>query len=653
MKYFFIQTLLVFSASVVLAQDQGFPFGAVTHRELDMTVYAKDTSASALVLSEYGETHIDNGGEHNLILDYHVKIKVLKKTGISYADVEIPMFKQDGRAESVRNVKASAFNKEDGMIKETKLLDKNIFTVNTSKYHDEKKFAIPNVREGTVIEFFYRLESPFIFNWRTWNFQSDIPKVKSEYVTLIPGNYVYNISLRGFLALSRNDNELVKECFSVGGGNADCVKSFYTMKDIPAFVVEDYMTARSNFLSSVNFELSEVRYFDGRVDKKTKEWKDAEQELRQNKEFGVQIRRGKDIVGDHIELLLAGESDPLMKAKKIYGFIKGWYQWNGVFSKYSDLGIKKAFDEKKGNVGDINLSLIAALRYAGLDVEPVILSTRENGTPVELYPVISDFNYVIAKVNIGDKSYLVDATDDFHPFGLLPERCLNGKGRVLGDEKSYWVDLKPMERSKQISVYGLKLDTAGIIRGTIQVSYIGYGAVRQRRKINEYGSEQEYIADFDKNTDALEVVDFKVENVDDIDKPLVEKMNIEIHHSAETNFLFNPIIMGRWDENPFRSKERLYPVDFGIPIEYVTVVNLEYPANYEVLNSPEKIGLSLPNSGGRYIYELQHAENKLSLNNALIINKTLFPSQEYHHLKELFARMIQAQNGDLIFRKKG
>jgi hypothetical protein len=53
------------------------------------------------------------------------------------------------------------------------------------------------------------------------------------------------------------------------------------MRNIPAFVEEDYMTARSNFLAAVHFELSEIVYFDGRTDKLTQEWKDAENELRE------------------------------------------------------------------------------------------------------------------------------------------------------------------------------------------------------------------------------------------------------------------------------------------------------------------------------------------------------------------------------------
>lgn len=654
MKLWLVPSLLFFTG-IAYAQQHGFPFGNITYRELEMKTYTKDTTASAVVLNEFGEAYIDNYNNHDLIFEYHVKIKILKKAGVSYADIEIPTFKQEGKSEMVYSIKASAFNLENNKIVETALSDKNIFTDNRSKHYDIKKFAIPNVRVGTVIEFQYKLTSPFLFNFKNWEFQSDIPKVHSEYWTRIPANYVYNVSLRGFLKLSKEESEVIKDCFTPGSGVADCVLSKFAIGDIPAFVEEDYMTARSNYLSAINFELSEFKSFDGRVNKYTKKWEDAEQELLTHQDFGLQIKKGKDIVDEHIKAVVGEETDPLKKARNIYDFIKNWYEWNGVYSKYSEVGIKKAFDQKKGNVGDINLSLIAALRFAGLSVEPVILSTRENGLPIEIYPVISDFNYVIAKINIGAKMYLADATDDFHPFGLLPERCLNGKGRALGGEKgSYWLELQPAGRAKRISMFTLTLDKEGIIKGTIQTTYTGYEAVSKRKALYKSTNHEEHIAAIAKQMNQVEVKKFEIKNADDVEKPLVQNLEIEIEafNTTTDNFFFNPFLLGKWDENPFKSDERLFPVDFGTTMEYVTILNLVYPENYEVINSPEKTGLSLPNGGGRFVFELQNIENKLSVNNALIISKTLFPSTEYHHLKELFNHVVQVQNGDLIFKKK-
>ncbi len=642
-------------SNVCIAQDHGFPFGQITYRELDVKRYDKDTSAVAVVLNEFGEASIDSDN-NNLLLEYHVVIKILKKAGSAQANFEIPLQKSNGREEKIKDVQASSFNIENGSIKEAKLDSKNIFKEERSKYWNLQKFAIPNVREGSIIDVKYTLESPFTYNFRTWTFQSEIPKVHSEYWATIPGNYTYNISLRGFLTLSKNENELIRDCFTPGGGRkADCGRYKWAAKDIPAFVDEEYMTASSNFISAINFELSQIDFFDGRKDKITKEWKDVEQELKTENKFGIQIKRGKDIVDTNVDQLIKGEADPLAKARKIYDFIRYWYRWNDVYGFYSEFGIKKAFDTKIGNVGDINLSLIAALKYAELNVEPMILSTRQNGLVTELYPILSDFNYVVAKLNIGDKVYLLDATDDFVSFGLLPERCLNGKGRVFGEKESYWYDIKPIDKEKTLSVISLTLESSGTMKGSMQYTYVGYEAASRRSKLSRFSSEQEYINDVQKNLHAISIKKFEFQNADDLTKPLVLKLEVEIEAFDNFNgnsFLFNPFLGDRWQSNPFKSSERLYPVDFGAPLEEVIVFSLIYPEEFVIDELPQKVALALPNNGGRFIYDVQQQGNRFSMSQSLLISKTIFTSIEYHYLKELFNRVIQVQQTDLVFTKK-
>jgi len=646
---------LLFQFAALRAQDHGFPFGKTTYRELDMKTCDFDTSAYAVVLNEFGEASMDNSNNNNLLFEYHVKIKILKQRGTELANIEIPLRKGEGRAELIREIDASSFNYENGTMKEMKLEARGIYKETVSKFWDVTKFAIPNVRAGSVIEYRYILESPFRYNFRTWEFQSDIPKMYSEYWATIPANYKYNISLRGYQKLDKNESEVIRECFTPGGGNrADCSRLKWGMKNVPAFVEEDYMTAKSNFLSAIYFELSELEFFDGRKDKITKEWKDAETELRRDEKFGLQIKRGKDIMEDHVDVLTLGENDPLTKAKKIYAFIQGWYRWDDVYGIFSEFGIKKAFDRKTGNIGDINLSLVAALRYAGLEASPMILSTRTNGLPTELYPVISDFNYVIAHLNVGGKVYLLDATDDFLSFGMIPERCLNGKGRVLPEGESYWHELKPSEREKQISMLTLKFDPTGTLVGTIQTSFMGYKAMAERKAFFSEGGPEAYIKKMEERWKKIDVTNFEIKNADDLDKPFVVKLEVSIDaldDLGQGNFLFNPFVIERWTQNPFKSTERLYPVDFGAPIEEVVILTLEYPAGYELAEVPSKVGLALPNQGGRYLFECNNVANKLSMNSSLLIGKTVFTSEEYHFLKELFNHVIAVQQADLVFKR--
>jgi hypothetical protein len=647
-------TFFLLIITTCFSQDHGFPFGKATYRELEKKIYEKDSMAEAVVLNEFGETYIDNHNNNNLIFEYHIKIKILKQNASSLANVEIPIRKSDKSTETLISVKASSFNLENGILKEFPFDPKQVFTENLNKYRDAKKFAVPNVKEGSILEYQYKLESPFIFNWRSWEFQSELPKAYTEYWTSIPGNYIYNISLRGFLKLLKDESKVVDDCFSPGGGNvAQCVLTKYAMKDVPAFKVERYMTAPSNFLSSINFELSELRRFDGRIDKFTKTWKDAEVELATDPKFGIQIKRGKEILDGHIDDVIGSETDPLVKAKKIYNFIRDWYRWNNVYGISSDLGIKKAFDQKVGNVGDINLSLVAACLYADLDAEPVLISTRENGVPVELYPVISDFNYVIARVNIGDKVYYLDATDDFHPFGLLPDRCLNGRARVMRKTGSLWIDVKPTDRRKETVQLNLKLEKDGIIRGTISIASAGYEGMSLRKKIYGYTNQQDYVNELDTELGAIEIKKFELKNFEELEKPLVRQMDIEMDAFSghEQNLLFNPFLFKQWDENPFKANERLFPVDFATPHQYVMIVNMEYDPSFEIVNAIDKVGLALPNGGGNYLFEMQNTNNKLTISTSLLIAKSIFPSTEYFHLKELFSSMIQIQNNELIIKR--
>jgi hypothetical protein len=644
---------LLFAISMTgLAQEPDFPFGQVTYRELTMDSYPRDTAARAVVLKEFGEAYIQNDGDYNLIFNYHVKIKIFTKQGVNLADYIIPLHKQESQSELLLAVEASSFNVENGSIKEAKVDRKNIFTQDLGKWGEVKKFAIPNVREGTVIEIKYQLESPFIYNFREWEFQSEIPKMYSEFWARIPGNYVYNMSLRGFLKLSKDESSLEKDCFSIGSGKADCAVYKLAMTDIPAFVEEDYMLAPSNYIAAINFELSQVKFFDGRVVRYTEEWEDADLKLKRDEKFGIQLKRGKDIA-EQIEHLISPTDDNMLKAKKVYAFIKDWYSWDDMYSKYSEYGIRKAFDSKKGNVGDINLSLIAALRFAGLSADPVILSTRKNGLPREIHPVLSDFNYVIAKVNLGNQSFFLDATDDFYPFGVIPERCLNGKGRWLSDDGSSWIELKVPQKNKRISSLNLKLSEDGALKGTLVNNYYGYEAVSARKKFYGFSTEQEYVNDVKNKMTEYEVSNVKLQNTDDIDKPLIETLEIELLADVNNgSLLFNPFLANSWRSNPFKSSERLYPVDFGVPIEHTLLITIEYPPGFEIVNIPEKVGLSLPNAGGRFIADRTELENKLTISCFLQINKPVFSAAEYHYLKELFSSVVRTQSNDLLLKKK-
>lgn len=646
------------------AQGYGFAYGAITMRDMNMDVYPKDSTASAVVLREFGQANLitDLNAPDKLIFEHHLVIKILKPEGLDEADYQILLREYKGREEVLLSVRATAYNFENNTIVPTNLETRNVFTdkIEHNRY-TLKKFAVPNVKVGSVIEIEYQLESPLFYNLRTWEFQSDIPKIKSEFWATYAANYEYNITLRGYKKLDKNESKVLKTCVGSGSGygnspSADCVQLQFGMNDVPAFREEEYMTAKSNFLSAIYFELSVYRGFDGRVQKFTREWKDVDLDMRREGSFGAQIRKGKDVVEADVKRLTAGISDPLEKAKRIYNHIQSTVEWNERFGFWTDAGTKKAYEVKKGNVGDVNLLLVGALQSADLDVAPVLLSTRAHGLPIEIHPELSSFNYVVAQVQIGTQTYLLDATDRFLPFGMLPERCINGKGRAMPPKDSYWIELKPTHKHKQVFVLNLKLERDGALVGTFQNNFTGYAALYMRKKILAQSNRSDYVKELRKDiVGDAEITNYEVTGLEDMEAGLIEKFNIKIQAFdavGHAPLLFNLFVFGRHESNPFKSAERLYPVDFGAPLEETLILNLDYPEELKVSELPAPVGISLPNGGGRYLQNIQNQNNRISMSSTFVIAKTVFTSAEYHFLKELYSQLVAAQNADIVFERK-
>lgn len=645
--------LLILSA----AHAQNFNFGAITYDDYEFNKKSIDSNANAVVLKEFGTAALqldDATGRLLLIYDYHVKIKIYNKEGFKQANIVIPTYKDDSREELVQDLKASTFNYVDNKFVETVMDKKAVFTENRSKYTSLTKFTLPNIKDGSIIEYSYRLASPNYFNFKTWEFQSDIPKVYSEYVAYIPGNYTYNVTLRGFYKLSDQKAELSRECLRLNGVPMDCSKMTYVMKNVPAFLEEDYMTAPSNFKSAVYFELSDILMTNGSKQNFTKAWRDVDYELTSDKNFGSHMKR-KDVFKDLLPSILQNTTDDLSKAKAIYNYIKKQIKWNNYYGKYSEENIKTVLESRSGNAAGVNLSLIAALSAADLDAEAVIISTRENGTVNKLYPIISDFNYVVAKVNIGDKSYLLDATEPLLPFGLLPLRCINDQGRVINLKKpSYWIDLKAGQKSTTNYILNGKLNADGKITGTITTTTLGYAAFNKRKEIKKYNSPDEYVEKLDAELAKISITKQEILNIDSVEKPLTEIYEVEFaaHDGMGKDLLYiNPFFINRISKNPFNLNERTYPVDLGAASDERISIIITLPGNYQLQEKPQDLAIGLPISGGRYLLQTTLTDNNLVLNQVLQFNKAIYAPEEYPYLKEFYSKIIQNQKTDLLLKK--
>ncbi len=659
MKQLLLINLFVFCLlTSVNAQD--FPFGKWKPEEIDMKKYSRDSSAHAVVLNEFGNTKLTVVSSDNirLVYDYHAKIKILDDNGFKHGTIEVPLYNGDEIGEEIADVTAvTIYKDENGAIKTEELDPSKIYKVVENKNHTTVKFALPGLRSGCIIEYKYRITSPYWQDFHDWQFQSDIPKVHSEYEAHIPGFWAYNAVLRGELKADKVISDLESNCFSTHGASSDCSHLVYGMNNIPAFIVEDYMTAPKNFVSALYFELSEfTNPYTGIHTKVAKEWEDVDYQLKRDDQFGGQIKK-KDLLKDRIAPVIAGKTDELAKAKAVYAYLQKTIKWNDYYSFSSGDGIRKALDKHTGMAGDINLALVSALNAAGINAEAVMLSTRDHGIVNKLYPVITEFNYVIAKANIGGESYLLDATDPLLSFGMLPMRCLNDEGRVISmDKPSYWIKIVNPQTQSNTYTLDLTLQENGKLKGTFSSYSKGYAAYEKRKAIKKFNTVDEYVENFDEKLTRVKITKSNITNVDSLNLPLTETYEVEIDAFDNLNHAklsFNPFIFDRIVINPFKLIERNYPVDWGMQSETRFVLNMKLPDGYIVENPPQNVAVAMPKNAARFtlVYD-GSGDNAFTFSHAIQFNKSIYESDEYPYLKELYNRIILSEKTEIVFKKK-
>ncbi len=629
------------------AQSQAAKFGKIDNSELEMKIFAPDSSAEAVVLSDYGFSRFVFGGGTKLMFERHTRIKIINKQGYGLADISIPFYSKGSDRERISTVKGFTYNRVDGKVTKDKLEDKAVFEEKHSENWSSKKFTMPNVKEGSVIEYSYTITSDFIYNLRDWEFQSTVPVVWSEYSVQMPQYFDYKFLQNGFHPYYSKDKK---------GNNfeLDQTRGVYTwkMKDVPALREEPFMTTLDDYKAKIEFELQAV-HVPGETSKTmTGNWEDVTNDLLQSERFGRQLNR-TGYFKNEVAAVAAKYSTPELQMEAIHELVKKKVKWDGKFGLYTNSPLRKVYDSGAGSAAEINLMLTAMLQDAGLEAWPVLVSTRRHGRVYKGTPLLAKFNYVVAHVALNGKEYLLDATDPLLPAGMLPVQCLNGEGRLIKAKTDKWVQLKPSGVYSEFFSGEIAISESGEMRGTMTEALSGYSALRLRQSVTDKG-EKAYLENVDKEVGDYKRSQTSLLNLQDLSKPVEVKYQLEGNGNKQQNdVLYLMPMLGRNEkENPFKSKQRSYPVDFAAPVNETFICRYMLPDGYVLDDKPQNISVALPDKGGRFMYSVEQYGNALTVTSIVSILKPVYQAQEYPHLQELYNQIIAKQAEQIVLKKQ-
>ncbi len=626
--------ILVLGGVQTYGQKLPVKWGKVTSEEWDLNQVSYDPEAAAIILCDFGVAQFAGS---KLKVTYHRRLKILKPEALEEADIEIPYYIKD-RTQSVSSLKAQTIKLVNGKQEVHAISNREVFHEKVSEEWHAAKFVFPDVSIGSILEYSYTLTSENVVFLRSWDFQNNYPTVHSEFRAAIPTYLDYTVIFQG----SR-----LREKYK---GNP---KSQWFLRNIPSIKPEPYMTTIEDFRETLRFQLS--GYYKaasgpaGGSDYQTlmTTWEALGEELNTNAHFGLQIKK-KGLSKNILETLSLEGKSSKVKLEIIYDYVSQNYTWDRDYDTFADRDLKEVYATKEGSSAEINLLLIMLLSNAGLEVNPVLISTRNHGMVSKNIPLLSQFNTVIARAEIDGVAFLLDATDPLRPSNLLAEDDLNQFGLlVLKKAEPKWIDIAPPKQNVRNVIMTIDLTDLSNPKASFRSSFDGYFALSHRRKIKK-GVEK--LVPMAQEAKALK---FDYSNLEILDKPLgidSEEFDLEIVDNGDLIYV-QPVLVNYYPENPFRSPTRTYPIDFGSSFKEIYAITVLIPDGYKVEEIPEATALKLPRGYGYFQYQTEVNENKVQMMIRMGISKPTIGYGLYDGLVQFYDLMISKLNAQLVLRK--
>jgi hypothetical protein len=655
-SFFFISFLLFVSVQNTIPQDLSKVYGEITDYELKMTTYSNDSQAGAVVLYDKGLSHFvgSRGVNFDVIFQRLTKIKILKDTGVSYATFSIPYFHEGTMTETIEGLYATTYNLENGEVKKTSVNPTGFYDEKLNEYWDVRKFTMPDVKPGSVIEVRYNIRSPYLMNLHDWEFQWDIPVISSEYTTRMVPFYEYTYILQGSNHLDTmtavKDNSYPRSISKPGSSQSlryvDMVYSF-GMQNIPAYNDNEFVSSRNDYIIKIDFQLSKVHLLGRNKRSIISTWPELIKGLLDEEIYGEYLSRS----GSQLKSVIGNTKDSGKTTIELYNeimsYVKNNFEWNGSTGKYVTKSADSFVKDKEGNSAEINLFATGLLQAAGIEATPLLISTRRNGKIKSDYPFLHFFNNVIVAALIGDEYILGDATEPLLANNRIPERCINETGLLIKKGEPIWLSLQPIQPSTTLTIMELSVGETET-EAAFQKSITEFEAYDMRQNIT---FNKEYLTDYIRRRNYSNYnEDVEALNLQDPAKPVVIKYTaLDKTETISGKIFVAPFLKESDLINPLTQKTRTQPVDFVYPVVRTFSSIIKIPDGYDVEFLPAFPLVDNPLFNLSYTAERK--ENVIQVQMKYNFKLGVYKASDYNALKQHFNDIIRYSSAKIILKK--
>lgn len=558
------------------------------------------------------------------------KIKIYdKKRSDEWLNIEIPVMS----GEMMSDFEVNVYNYQDNKINKITINKKDQLKENVVKGLKFYKLAIPNISDGSVIEYSYKLTIG-IFNLNYY-LEYSIPVVYQEYSLEAPDKIDYSFNSVGNLIRPQYRVSTMENRLAVGYNIYRF--GFDNMKSIQK---ENHLKNNDRYRAYIRPELKKysVGYF---TYESSGSWNKIAERLKENENFGGYLKSNiKDVIPENIRTYYL----PLERASKIFDFVKNNYKWNKQFGIISSQNLKQFIKLKSGNSADVNLTLVALLRHAGLEAHPFLISTVDNGILNIFSPNLNNLNHVLASVKINNQLYFYDATSFNSRVNIMPERDWNDFGILIENDKATDVSFSNTNISKKNLTVKADIDINNTeIKGTFIKNENGLYAI-------------EAYDEYDINRDKYNQ-NFKSEfsaDIKEIESKLLDNGEFEsqMKFSSSTlmdvvgdKIILNPLLFLNVGNEVFDQKEeRKNQIDFISAFTREKRVEITIPDGYKVSSLPKPKKIVTDDKEISYTYKVEFVDHKISVLSKVDVLSQNYPKEYYTSFKHIWKVISESES---------
>ena len=248
---------------------------------------------------------------------------------------------------------------------------------------------------------------------------------------------------------------------------------------------------------------------------------------------------------------------------------------------------------------------------------------------------------------------LLDASERYSLPNMLPSRAVNWEGRMIfKNGTSSWIGLSSGTHSVEDTFISVKITDDGLVEGMMRNKFENLGALEYRNKYNKV-KEDQLIENLESKY-SIEIEDYKVVNKYDIGKAIKRTIKFSSEDLVEEingKMYINPMLFNGYATNPFKLKERKFPVEFSSPWKEKNSVTIQIPEGYTIESVPETKALGLPDNLGLFKYQVIAQGNKIKIVSLLQFNRAIIPANYYEILKGFFKEFVDKQSEKIVLVK--